>query len=369
MTPTPKQQPPTLPTRPASAVAQPSNNHVNGSLPTAPLRGARAVPQAPRGRTPSLGVQVLKVLHLFSGPANKKHGLKAMIECRAQASGLRGRVEVEVEEVDILDGAGKKTRSEQCDILRDDVYKRIRVAATGGAYFAVIAGIPCNTYCVQQLAQADGAHDGLARALRDRDHLAGLLTHELNKADRSRLAAGNALTIRALTICACCYSSGGEVLLENPVDYGASDGLGGLKRGWLPHHALHAPLWLMPWVRAFIEGTASETVDCDQCTLGSDFKKPTTLCFTPLLRRKMHDYFAGAKRRCEDGCRHYKRRHPEVARGLDLETGAFISAKAAAYPADMNRHRPLVVPAYTVPRDIPAYPPHYEHTGASLTRS
>ena len=167
-----------------------------------------------------------------------------------------------------------------------------------------------------------GAHDGLARALRDREHLAGLAAHKLSAPGRRRpnpepdpdpnpsldpnpdpdpdtgpdpepepgpepgpepdptltlkltltltltltpnprrLAAGNALTIRALTICACCYGSGGEarylvitpvlvenpvdygytyygytyycytyqVLLENPVDYGEPDGHGGLR--------------------------------------------------------------------------------------------------------------------------------------------
>ena len=101
------------------------------------------------------------MLHLFSGPANKKEGLKATIVDRAARSdALRGGVVVEVEEIDILDEAGEKTRSEECDLLREDVYGRLRTAASGGAYFAVVAGIPCNTYCVQQLARADGAHDG-----------------------------------------------------------------------------------------------------------------------------------------------------------------------------------------------------------------
>ena len=78
----------------------------------------------------------------------------------ARSDALRGGVVVEVEEIDILDEAGEKTRSEECDLLREDVYGRLRTAASGGAYFAVVAGIPCNTYCVQQLARADGAHDG-----------------------------------------------------------------------------------------------------------------------------------------------------------------------------------------------------------------
>ena len=63
------------------------------------------------------------MLHLFSGPANKKDGLKAMIVERATRSeALRG-VKVAVQEVD-LHLTGTKARSEECDLLRDDVFRR-----------------------------------------------------------------------------------------------------------------------------------------------------------------------------------------------------------------------------------------------------
>ena len=75
-TPPKPQQPPTLPPRPVSAAtpAQQSGSRAGGSAATLP-----APPSAPRSRVAPPSVTVLTVLHLFSGPANKKEGLKATI--------------------------------------------------------------------------------------------------------------------------------------------------------------------------------------------------------------------------------------------------------------------------------------------------
>ena len=74
-----------------------------GAAPAAP-------PSPPRDGAPAPRETVRKVLHLFSGPANKKEGLKAMVVERATRSeALRG-VKVAVQEVDLLDEAGKKAR-------------------------------------------------------------------------------------------------------------------------------------------------------------------------------------------------------------------------------------------------------------------
>ena len=174
---------------------------------------------------------------------------------------------VEVEEVDLLDEHGQQTRHE-CDLTDDAVWRRLRDAARSGEYFAVVAGIPCNTYCVKRLGTADGCHDGLAKALRDRSHPAGLPSWELSKKNRELLACGNLLTVRALEICAGCFLAGGEVVIENPVDYG------GGKHGWTETHTRHAPIWVTPWMQAFVAGTSSETLDFCQCTLGSDCAPP-----------------------------------------------------------------------------------------------
>ena len=69
----PKQQPPTLPPGPVSAKERHSGSRAGGAAaPPAP-------PSAPRSGAPPSGRKVLTVLHLFSGPANKKEGLKATI--------------------------------------------------------------------------------------------------------------------------------------------------------------------------------------------------------------------------------------------------------------------------------------------------
>ena len=268
---------------------------------------------------------IVKILHLFSGKANKVGGLAYKVATRSQELRSQG-VEVVVEEVDLL------VNPNSCDLLKDGVYNRLRLAAKKGEFFAVVAGIPCNSYCVgrfpNETDNGEESHDGGARPLRDRWRPTGLPMHELRPSDRRALVEGNTLTIRSLDICACVYMAGGEVVIENPVDYGG-------KHGWLKQHRKHAPLWLMPWTKTFIEATGSETEDFAQCTHGSDFKKMTTLCYTPALRKLMLEHFAGPRRRCcKEHCPHGGR-HPKAAIGTNGH-GKYNSAEAAAYPPQMN---------------------------------
>ena len=70
---TPPKRPPARPPRPVSAKERASASDAGGgAAPAAP-------PSPPRDRAPAPRETVLKVLHLFSGPANKKEGLKATI--------------------------------------------------------------------------------------------------------------------------------------------------------------------------------------------------------------------------------------------------------------------------------------------------
>lgn len=70
---TPPKRPPAPPPRPVSAAARREASHAGGgAAPAAP-------PSPPRDGAPAPRERVRKVLHLFSGPANKKEGLKATI--------------------------------------------------------------------------------------------------------------------------------------------------------------------------------------------------------------------------------------------------------------------------------------------------
>ena len=70
---TPPKRPPAPPPKPVSAKARATASHAGGgAAPPAP-------PSPPRDGAPAPLETVRKVLHLFSGPANKKEGLKATI--------------------------------------------------------------------------------------------------------------------------------------------------------------------------------------------------------------------------------------------------------------------------------------------------
>lgn len=98
-----------------------------------------------------------------------------------------------------------------CNLMVSTVYEWILKEARRGKYLCVVAGIPCNGYCVARFDP-----DGGARPLRDSDHLMGL--PGLCDNDRRSLALSNALTVRALALCTAVWEAGGEVLIENPPD-------------------------------------------------------------------------------------------------------------------------------------------------------
>ncbi len=126
---------------------------------------------------------------------------------------------------------------------------------------------------------------------------------------------------------AACWVAGGECVIENPPDY-AEEGV-----PWTQfnsrHNPEHCPLWEMPWVKAFEGASKSIGVHFAQCTKQSPYQKYTRLLCTPGVYGEVSDFFEDYYCTC-------KRPHDETARGVDMRTGAYRSAAAAAYPRLMN---------------------------------
>ena len=281
------------------------------------------------------------VLHLFSGPSGEPDDFGAVLKEMLKHKGTRQRLRVrDVDYINCRCGDGDlasccaaelRRLGYNCDnLLRDEVFRDLLAECEQGLYRIIIAGIPCNTYCV---ARFNGKG---ARALRDRDHPWGLpgLTPE----ETEQLNIGNELTRRSLLLCAAVWKSGGEVLIENPPDY-AAPGLWCTDRRTGEHQfrhmfeeqQRHCPLWQMPWMRAFEEATCSQKLDFAQCQFGSDFQKYTTLLVTPEWRRvaaKCFDQLDGAACRCAQP-------HEQRATGRGLD-GGYLSRHAAAYPMQMK---------------------------------
>ena len=224
------------------------------------------------------------------------------------------------------------------NILRDEVFDRLLADARGGRFLCIVAGIPCDGYCT---ARFRSEMDGLARPLRNRYRPHGL--PDLSAHHRARLATSNSLTVRGLMLCAAVWESGGEVLIENPPDYGAYGELWAVNpRTGKDDEALrnlkfngdHCPLWKTDWAEAFLAATKSRKFSFAQCQFGSAYQKYTVLAATlrwAQLGPSGHtpfECFHGRYCRCRGA-------HEKRAIGVDAH-GRYVSEAAAWYPREMN---------------------------------
>eukprot|EP00965_Chrysotila_dentata_P031825 1061323-Pleurochrysis_carterae.AAC.1 len=91
-------------------------------------------------------------------------------------------------------------------------------------------------------------------------------------------------------------------------------------------HKLHAPLWIMPIVRALKTDHQSTLTTFPQCALEADTQKYTTLLASPGVAPSL---LSLADLRCDH------RSHVSIARG-HKDGDQWSSARTAAYPPDMN---------------------------------
>lgn len=309
-------------------------------------------PDGSTSNEPRADAPHISVLHLFSGKSKhvwpddneetlatiiKKYGRSYFKDCPA---GLN----IHVVEVDYLNCgcyddvtqrfAGfcrNPSRLPCCNLMANGMFNFLLKEAKRGKYQCVIAGIPCNGYSVVRF------EEGGARPLRDRGHLLGL--PHLSESDRASLAMSNALTVRSLAICLAIWESGGEVVIENPIDYGTfglwatNPRTGELDEAYNAKRLRprHAPIWLMPSMRSFLQAVQAVLLHFAECQLGSDFQKYTTLAATPgwILVASALAAFDNVPCRCS-------KPHARRACGRDAN-GDYASAEAARYPDGSER--------------------------------
>ena len=258
-----------------------------------------------------------RVLVLFSGPIDRPDGL---------ASELRA-LGFEVVEMDRLAGTDH-------DIRDDTVLGRVLAAVRAGRFCAVFLGIPCSTYSVARIPQpGEPAED--PPQVRDRWHPLGFPW--LDDKWRREVRAANDVTDRAMSVAHVAARIGASVVIENPVWRGEGS-------PWCKERFRdHASLWDMPVVRRWRHLVGAQGVHCAQCAFGGEFQKLTTFLCTPDMLGALAS-FASAR------CFHTK--HAEVAHGRG-EDGKHVTARAAAYPAALNR---ALAHALAFPSQ-PAWPP------------
>ena len=281
-----------------------------------------------------------RLLHLFSGPSDK--GDPTTLAYQVLNKGLERKLNIRVDEYDWIDchcsepgrtchpAPHEPWRTRCYNLLRDEVFDQLLAYCRQGKYAAVVAGIPCHTFCVARYKEDNGA-----KALRDKRHPFGL--PHLSERDRAVVAEANELTRRALVLCAAVWERGGEVLLENPPDYSAfglwctSQQTGERQEKYFTEgQERHCPLWALPWVQAFIEATQARMLHFAQCQFSADFQKYTTLLVTQrwmMAAGKALSAFDNNPCRCMG-------KHRLQATGRD-EQGNYLSARAAKYPTEM----------------------------------
>ena len=249
-----------------------------------------------------------KILHLFSGPHDRKDGLAA----KAAERGY------EVVEVDTLVDA------KECDLTRDTVFGVLRARAAAGEFIGAIIGTPCSTFTVARLHyDPDNPGPTKVRSREGGQHR-GLKTLTID--ERTEVERANLLVARSAELAEEVWRTGGSFIIENPMDRGVP-GSKGFQEKWREH----APLWMMEEIVELQRRTRATTVSYPQCAMGGAYQKYTTLMYS----REQEAVMAGL---ALYECTHAK--HVSVARGwLRRAKGwfrAWKSARAAAYPAEMN---------------------------------
>ena len=135
-----------------------------------------------------------------------------------------------------------------------------------------------------------------------------------------KLKVANELVHRMCMLLTAAYEAGTEFAIENPADRGDP------AHPELFIHPEHAPLWIMPEMLALQKLASCRRSTFPMCAFGAPFLKYTSILYTPGLAHDMQDL---------DLLKCVHDDHPERAGG-ERTGDAWNSARAAAYPADLN---------------------------------
>ena len=261
-----------------------------------PSRAALPERPAPEGLG-SVRMRVTRggLLHLFSGDAERADGFAAI----ARVLGFHC-----IERDTVID--------ESHNLVNDAVFAEILQLIASGAIRGAVMGTPCSTFSVLRIPQNDSRPAGPPQ-LRDRRHPMGV--PDVPRQNLNELAVANLLVRRTVLIAQALADAGATFIIENPPDRG--DG-----PLYQAKFASHAPLWLVPEMVELVQRTGARMITFPQCALGSKYQKWTSLLVSPELEPFLRDLGSLA-------CQH-PHGHPAVAVGAD-------SARAAAYPPEMNR--------------------------------
>ena len=250
-----------------------------------------------------------RVLVLFSGPYARPDGLVAELLRRDLA-------------VTAIDSDSAKGGDSRHDILDNACYESLLRRVQRGEYVAIFAAPPCSTFSISRFVRSSSSQDGGPPAVRFRslDQVTGAKECDPSRHKRE-LQQANKVVSRMCGLLRAAAEVGTEFAIENPADRGDPT------RPELFMHPEHAPLWLMPQVKELSQFASCRDATFPMCAFGAPYLKHTTFLFTPGLE---HDFQDLDNMRCPPGAL------TERAGGEKVD-GQWNSARAAAYPSDLNR--------------------------------
>ena len=186
--------------------------------------------------------RVFVVAHLFSG-ARRPGDLEHHLRDQAAALGLK----ILIISVDL--GADL-----QWDLSEPATFHALHDAILRGLIDAVVGGAPCATWSRSRF-RPDGP-----RPLRFRDQLWG--RSDLTAFEHDRIVEANVLIVNFTALCESCAMRGGLFIKEHPEDPGV---------------APFPSFWITDAYKKFALRTGARLTSLDQCALGAETQKPTSL--------------------------------------------------------------------------------------------
>ena len=194
------------------------------------------------------------------------------------------------------------------NLLNEDTIALWVSLFTARAIIGLACGPPCETFAaIRHCPLADGQPG--PPPLRSRDYIWGLPS--LSHKHGIQVTVAKKLYRTCILLMAKAKQVGAFGVLEHPD-----------RATWQP---LHPSSWLINQTKSMVDLSHADTSQIDQCSCGTDYRKPTRLMHVnlPGLPLRIAE-LPGAGR-----CTHAK--HTKVLRGLDIN-GKFKTAPAKEYP-------------------------------------
>ena len=251
---------------------------------------------------PGPSTRRFKVLHLFSGPDERKDGLHSYLKA----------VKIDVTNCDVVN-----VHLTDQDLLDDAVWGRIKARIYAGEFDFPVAGPPCRSF-----SESRSFGPG-PPVLRDGKNLYGFpksqaRERKLQPKDFEQIRTDNLFAERTAEACAIMDWWGRGFAVEQPTPWRNA-----------------VTMFSFQCFQRLLQAGAS-TVDFDQCMYDGPTRKPTTVLYK-------HADFSGLAAQCnhskveqwDDKGYSYWSAHPSYV-GKKDKSGAFLTGSLAAYPTKLN---------------------------------